>query len=237
MFKALLFDLDGTLLPLDLELFIQKYFEKLAPFFAHKIEPEILIKELWTSTMSMLKNSGTLTNEEVFMASFLPAIKQEKMVMYPLFEKFYQEEFPKLQKYSGYSPLSAQIIGQAQEKGYKIVLATNPIFPELAIRHRMQWAGIDNFSWDLVTTYENSRACKPNPLYFRQIIEEIKVSPEECLMVGNDVQEDLVASTLGMKTFLVTDYLIDRGQPLYQPDHRGSLQDLLSFIKELPVLG
>ena len=65
----------------------------------------------------------------------------------------------------------------------------------------MQWAGIDNFSWDLVTTYENSRACKPNPLYFRQIIEEIKVSPEECLMVGNDVQEDLVASTLGMKTF------------------------------------
>ena len=86
MFKALLFDLDGTLLPLDLELFIQKYFEKLAPFFAHKIEPEILIKELWTSTMSMLKNSGTLTNEEVFMASFLPAIKQEKMVMYPLFE-------------------------------------------------------------------------------------------------------------------------------------------------------
>ena len=101
----------------------------------------------------------------------------------------------------------------------------------------MQWAGIDNFSWDLVTTYENSRACKPNPLYFRQIIEEIKVSPEECLMVGNDVQEDLVASTLGMKTFLVTDYLIDRGQPLYQPDHRGSLQDLLSFIKELPVLG
>ena len=79
--------------------------------------------------MSMLKNSGTLTNEEVFMASFLPAIKQEKMVMYPLFEKFYQEEFPKLQKYSGYSPLICpKLLDKPKEKGYKIVLATKPYF-------------------------------------------------------------------------------------------------------------
>lgn len=234
MFKAILFDLDGTLLPLDLEVFVHKYIEALAPFFAHKVEPNKFVKELIIATEVMINNTGAVTNEEAFMQKFLPAVGQEKEEMYPLFEKFYLEHFPKLKKYAGYSLYSEKIVGQAMEKGYRVILATNPIFPEIAIRQRMEWAGIGSLPWDLVTTYENSMFCKPNPEYFRQICSKINLLPQECLMVGNDVQEDLVAGTLGMKTFLITDCLIDRGKPEYKPDYQGSLEEFYQFVCRLP---
>ncbi|MDK2824530.1 MAG: hypothetical protein PWQ67_282 [Clostridia bacterium] len=236
MLKAILFDLDGTLLPLDLEIFVHRYFEILGPFFAHKVEPKIFLKELMAATEAMINNPGNFTNEEVFMENFLPAIKQNKEEIFPLFEDFYLTEFPKLKKYAGHSPLAAQIVGQAVDKGYKIVLATNPIFPKMATEHRMDWAGINKLPWDLVTTYENSRYSKPNPAYFREVCSKLAIIPGECLMVGNDVQEDLIAGTLGMKTFLVTDCLIDRGNPVYTPDYQGSLENLYEFICNLPEI-
>lgn len=236
MLKAILFDLDGTLLPLDLEVFLHRYFEALAPFFADKVTPQIFIKELMSATKAMIENSGQYTNEKVFMDNFLPAIKQDREVVYPLFEKFYQEEFPKLRRYAGYSELAHEIVGQVQNKGYKIALATNPVFPQLATEHRMTWAGIENITWDLVTTYENSYSCKPNPTYFNEVCQKLNVLPESCLMVGNDVQEDLVAGTVGMQTYLVTDCLIDRGEPQFLPDYRGTLTDLSVFVADLPVI-
>ncbi|MGI6066349.1 MAG: HAD family hydrolase [Bacillota bacterium] len=234
MLKVLMFDLDGTLLPLDFDLFFHKYFETIAPYFQEIIEPAIFVKKLMASTYDMINNPGQFTNEQVFMDSFLPAIRQNKDTMYPLFEKFYEEEFPKLKKYAGYSQWSAQAIQKALDKGYRICLATNPVFPRRAIEHRMSWAGIERFPWEFVTTYENSYGCKPNPAYYKGICRVLKVTPKECLMVGNDVQEDLVAQTLGMKTFLVTDYLIDRGEPRYEPDYRGSLEELYNFMCGLP---
>jgi len=234
MFKAILFDLDGTLLPLDLEVFVHQYFEALAPFFAHKVEPKKFIRELMLATEAMISNTGTSSNEKVFMEKFLPAIGQDAEEMYPLFEEFYLNEFPKLEKYAGHSVLAEKIVGQVILKGYKAALATNPIFPELATKHRMEWAGIHQLPWDLVTTYETSTFSKPNPRYFQEVCTKLDLSPQECLMVGNDVQEDLVASTLGMKTFLVTDCLIDRGKPVYQPDYQGSLEDLYKFVCGLP---
>lgn len=236
MLKAILFDLDGTLLPLDLEVFVHKYFESLVPFFAHKVEPKLFIKELKKATEAMINNTGTLSNEEVFMEKFLPAVEKGKEEMYPMFEEFYLTKFPQLKEYAGHSALAEQIVGQVVTKGYKVALATNPIFPEMATRHRMEWAGVAQIDWDLVTTYENSGFSKPNPKYFSEVCSKLDVLPQECLMVGNDVQEDLVAGTIGMQTYLVTDHLIDRGTPNYQPDYRGSLQEFYEFICQIPYL-
>ncbi|MGI6225784.1 MAG: HAD family hydrolase [Peptococcales bacterium] len=233
MFKAILFDLDGTLLPLDLEVFVHNYFGQLAPFLAHKVEPKKMVKELMLATEAMINNDGAKTNEEVFMEKFLPAIGRERAEMEPLFEEFYLRKFPDLKKYAGHSVLAEKIVRQAIGSGYKVALATNPIFPEMATRHRMEWAGIHELPWELVTTYENSAFCKPNPQYFQEVCKKLEISPEECLMVGNDIQEDLVAGTLGMKTYLVTDCLIDRGTPKYQPDYQGSLEDLYGFIRSI----
>lgn len=233
MFKAILFDLDGTLLPLDLEVFVHKYFESLAPFLAHLVEPKKLVEELMLATEAMIQNNGVLTNEEVFMQKFFSAIGQEKTKIYPLFEEFYANHFPKLKKYAGHSVLAEKIVRQAIEKGYRVALATNPVFPEMATRHRMEWAGISQLPWELVTTYENSTFSKPNPKYYQEVCKKLDLAPRECLMVGNDVQEDLVAGTLGMKTYLIIDCLIDRGTPEYKPDYQGSLEEFYEFVASL----
>lgn len=49
-------------------------------------------------------------------------------------------------------------------------------------------------------------------------------------MVGNDVQEDGVAATLGMDLFIVTDHLIDREQTQLPPDRSGSLAQFLDRL-------
>ncbi len=236
MYKAILFDLDGTLLPLDMDKFVQEYFKRLSSYCAQIVEPQKFIKELLTATQLMIKNPGHFTNEDVFMRAFLPAINQEKTKMEPLFEKFYREEFPKLKGQLQNTILASRIVAKAVEKGYKIVLATNPLFPQLAIQHRMEWAGVKNYPWELVTSYENFYSAKPNIAYFQEIADKIGLEPQECLMVGNDVQEDMVASEIGMGTFLVTDYLIDRQVRKYQVQNEGTLLELEDYIANLPSL-
>ncbi|ATW28711.1 hypothetical protein DCMF_17765 [Candidatus Formimonas warabiya] len=234
--KTVLFDLDGTLLPVDFDVFLRRYFQAVTPYFKNMAEPAPFLKCLMFSTEEMVKNPGQYTNEEVFMTSFLPGMQQEKETVYDLFNLFYEQEFPKLKQYAGYSHLAEQIVSRVVEKGYQIALATNPVFPRMATEQRMIWAGVAHFPWALVTTYETSCGCKPHLHYFQEICAKLGVAPEECLMVGNDVQEDLVAGTMGMATFLVTDCLIDRGEPGFQADHMGSLEQLYHFVSNLPCV-
>lgn len=230
MIKAVLFDLDGTLLPLDTDNFVKKYFQEVAKSFAHKVDPSLFLKALLFGTNKMVENNGEATNEEVFFQNFLPMVDMPREEVFTLFENFYIKEFPKLKEFAGSSPVVQQILERTLDRNLKIVLATNPLFPLIAVEERMRWAGIDGYPWTYITSYENSRSCKPNPLYFQEILDKLNLLPEECIMIGNDAEEDLVAGTLGMKTFLVTDYLIDKGEKKYQPDYSGKLQELSGLL-------
>ena len=209
--KAVLFDLDGTLLPMDQDVFIQAYFgglaKKLAPF---GYEPESLFSAIWKGTSAMIQNDGTRINEEVFWESFchtlhLPSRKDETV-----FEEFYNNEFQKVKEVCGYEVQSAAIVRRLKDAGLTVVLATNPIFPAIATESRMRWAGLSPDDFALYTTYENIGYCKPNLKYYEEITSRLGVSPEECLMIGNDVGEDMIAAHLGMKVFLLTDCLINK---------------------------
>lgn len=114
-----------------------------------------------------------------------------------------------------------------------MVLATNPIFPAVATRKRVVWAGLSVNDFELVTTYENSHSCKPNPAYYREILQKIGVSSEACLMVGNDVTEDMVAKTLGMKVFLLTDCLINKDNLDISRYPNGGYDELIAYIQNL----
>ncbi|MGZ4111111.1 MAG: HAD family hydrolase [Tumebacillaceae bacterium] len=234
---TLLFDLDGTLLPMDNDRFTKGYFKHLVPHVAHLIGPEDFVKQLWKSTEAMVRNDDwKLTNEQVFKQDFLSALNAKEADFWPGIERFYANEFGELSHLAEPTPLARQVCEAALAKGYRLVLATNPLFPREATLHRMRWAGIADLPFELVTTYENSHFCKPNPNYYREIVQKIDVSPEHCMMVGNDSYEDLLAGTLGMKTFYVTDCAIDEGKAL-PFDHKGTMSDLLQFIREeLPDL-
>jgi len=52
-------------------------------------------------------------------------------------------------------------------------------------------------------------------------------------MVGNDVKEDLAASTVGMKTYLVTDCLINPPGLEPKADYVGTLDELSDYLEKI----
>lgn len=231
MTKTILFDLDGTLLPLDIDVFTKGYLASISSYCAHLVEPHTFTGALLRSTERMLRNEGPQTNEETFMADFLPAINHTRETIYPLLEGYYLKEFPALKKMAGQAELSALIVEEAIKKGWQVVLATNPVFPRLAVEERMRWAGITDYPWTYITTYENSTACKPSLKYYRELINKLDLNPEDCWMIGNDTHEDLVASKLGFKTYLVTDCVLERDKDYPEPHGKGTLKELLNYMQ------
>lgn len=227
MFKAVLFDLDGTLLPLDMDIFMAEYFKKLTADFIEHYPPEEFESYIWEATKAMVKNNQPdKTNQEVFMQTFFPLVKHTEEELIPIFDNFYAAKFNELKQFTSPSPLARKIVETLAAKGYRLVLATNPIFPLAATNARMRWAEIADLPWELVTTYENSHFCKPNPAYFAEILRQLNLMPKEVLVVGNDTLEDLAADKLGIKTYLVTDCLIDRGNSPFKPSAVGTMTDL-----------
>ncbi len=234
MIQTLLFDLDGTLLGIDMRIFLQKYFDSLSSIMSKYIPQEVFIPKLMSSTEEMIKNDNfNKTNKEVFLESFFIDLKVTPKELMPVFEDFYQNDFPKLQKYSEFIPEAPKLLQKSIELGYEVVIATNPVFPKEAINERLNWAGISNINYSLITSYEYMHYCKPNLKYYEEILNYVQRKPEECLMIGNDVDHDMVAKKLGIKTFLVDDFLINRSNNSYKVDYQGDLKSVEKVINKL----
>lgn len=231
--KAILFDLDGTLLPMDTDEFVKTYMKELAKWVSHIVDPNEFSKALWAGTSAMMKNvDENKINEQVFIETFLPLLNIEKDTIWPTLDEFYQKVFPTFSYLSSPKPEAKQVVESAKERGYKVAIATNPVFPEVATYERIKWAGLDASDFDFVTTYENSYFTKPHGQYYQYICKQLDVEPENCIMVGNDIQEDMCTSKLGMKTYLVNHYIIDRGEIAFTIDDQGTLQDLYSHLSK-----
>ena len=232
MIDTVLFDLDGTLLPMDQEEFVHTYMGLLAKkMVPYGYDPKHLIAAVWAGTQAMVENDGSATNEEVFWADFCHIFGADAQKDEPLFEEFYASDFAHVRTVCGFAPEAAEIVALLKERGVTVALATNPLFPEIATCQRIRWAGLEHGDFALVTTYENSRHCKPNPDYYLEVLEKLGKRPENCLMVGNDVQEDLLpARRVGMKAFLLTDCLINRGGADIGEYPQGGFDELKEFL-------
>lgn len=232
MLKAILFDLDGTLLPMDQDAFVNGYFKLLAKkMVPYGYEPEKLIKAIWQGTAAMIKNNGTQTNEAVFWDTFASIFGEQVRGHEPIFADYYAHEFQQVQSICGYNPKAAQVVNLAKSKGLRTALATNPVFPVIATESRIRWAGLEPKDFELCTTYENIGFCKPNPEYYREILRRMELDPQDCLMVGNDVDEDMVAETLGMQVFLLTDCLINKKGTDISAYTHGGFDNLLTILR------
>jgi HAD superfamily hydrolase (TIGR01509 family) len=202
--QAILFDLDGTLLPHDIDDFLPRYLALLTRTFAETLPGVDLARLVMASTQVMLANDGSHTNEEAFWSDFAPRFAQPRAELEPQFFDFYRERFPALGAAITPEASARTVVAACRELRLKTVLATNPLFPRLAIDERLRWAGLDAAQFDLITSYENMHYCKPHPGYFREIAEALGVPVHDCLMVGNDVKQDLQpAAAAGMQTCLV----------------------------------
>ena len=232
--KAVLFDLDGTLLPMEQENFVNAYFgglaKKLAPY---GYEQKSLIDGVYIGTKAMVKNQSDKTNEEVFWDTFAHILGEKVRKDAKYFDEYYNLEFDLVQNACGFNKESAVTVKKIKDMGFRVALATNPLFPAIATQKRIKWAGLKPEDFELYTTYENSNRCKPNLEYYSQILDKLGLKGEQCLMVGNDVDEDMIVEKLGMRVFLLTDHLINKSNKDLSTYPQGSFGDLLEFIKNI----
>jgi len=230
--KAVLFDLDGTLLPMEQNEFMKAYFGGLAKRLAPLgYESQKLISSIWSGSLAMVKNDGKRTNEEVFWDSFSEIYGKDVRKDEPYFDAYYSEDFDKVRNSCGFNENAVRAVAAIKSMGLRVALATNPLFPRIATEKRAAWAGLDLSDFELVTTYENSYYCKPNLKYYEDIIRQMGLEAKDVLMVGNDVDEDMIAERLGSGVFLVTDCLINRKDVDVSVYPNGSFNDLLEYVK------
>lgn len=232
-YKMILFDLDGTLLPMDQDVFVRNYFGRLAVKLAPMgYDPKALVNHIWAGVGAMVKNDGSCTNEDAFWKEFSAIYGPQVMEHIPVFDEFYRNEFQLSQEACGFNPKAKETVHGLKEMGYRVALATNPIFPSVATESRIRWAGLEPEDFEFFTTYENSSSSKPNPLYYAEVLNKLGCEAKDCLMVGNDVTEDGAAMKIGLNVFFLTDCLINQEQKDISAFPHGSFDDLLAFLRE-----
>ena len=230
--ETILFDLDGTLLPVDMERFLELYFKELTDEFSDLEEPERLIDILMKATRQMIVNDGKRSNEEVFIDSFFSMLQIDDIDgTMERFDNFYEHRYPQLKDKLELESSSNKLIELLSDNNYQLVIATNPLFPYKAIVERIKWAGIDPDKFSYITSYEEMHYSKPNIEFYKEIMERLNLNPDNCAMVGNDMHEDMIAGNLGITTYLLEDYKIE-GKKNVKPDWQGSLDQLISSTKE-----
>lgn len=232
--KTILFDLDGTLLPMDQDAFIKRYFTELAAkMVPYGFETDAFLHTMWNGVNSMMNNDGSRLNEAVFAEAFLESCGREATVYADVLESFYRTEFERAKVHTAYTPKAAELVKDLRDKGHRLVLATSPVYPRVAVEARMRWAGVSPDDFAYITTYENSCFCKPNPAYYTEILRKLGVSPADCVMVGNDTKDDLPAEQVGIQVVLMTDCLINRGGVDMTPYVHGNFDAVGRYLRGL----
>lgn len=229
IFKAILFDLDGTLLDSNMETFLPHYLQRLAARVAHLAPPKAFIAHLLQATEAMAANDGRAANAEVFATAFYPFAGRTRAELEPIFERFYAEDFPHLRDLTRSRPEARPIVQLAIASGYDVAIATNPLFPETAVRQRMAWAGVDDLPFKWITTYENSHFCKPNLSYWAEVCDRVGHPPTACLVVG-DEHMDMVAAGIGCPTYLTPGPATALRPDTPAPTYRGTLAELAELL-------
>ncbi len=239
MIKAILFDLDDTLLDNKPERFLPPYFQALSSYVAHLVPPNRLIAALQQATGVMLADHDrSRSNADVFWEAFTPLIGIPQATMEPLTARFYEERFDDLARFTALRPAARPAVQTAFDHGYRVVIATNPLFPRRAIEHRLAWAGVPvtEFSYDLITTYENMHTTKPQPAYYSEIAARLALETAECLMAGDDPLRDVApAQAVGMPVFWVNDPPPAGPAPDRPPTYAGSLADITLLLDDLAL--
>ena len=237
MGNTILFDLDGTLVPFRQDEFINTYLEALV----RRLRPmgydgDKLVQALWKGVGAMVKNEGAVTNRQLFWEVFTKELGIQALALESLLDDFYAREFDEVRATLREDADRGALIHSLREKSYTLVLATNPVFPKVAVETRLRWVGLTGADFDYMTTYENSRRSKPDPAYYQDILTKIGRRGEECLMIGNNPVDDMSARSLGLSVCLVTDYLENPDNLPIDAYPHGSFREVETYLKKLPKL-
>ncbi|SHI45979.1 HAD family hydrolase [Parasporobacterium paucivorans] len=233
MVKNVLFDLDGTLLPMDHDRFIKKYLDVLTlklketPYNAEEI-----IFALVSGMQTIAKDeSGMYTNKETFWRTFTRLYPVDKAVMESVFLDFYENEYSQIKEIVTPNPIIRESVTLLLEKNHNLILATSPVFPEIAVVNRLKWSDLNPVDFSYISSFENSNYAKPSLNYYEDILHKLDLDPGECIMVGNDLHEDGIVEELGIDCYLITDFMINRNNSTRKTKWMGSFTDFHKIIQ------
>jgi len=236
MIDTILFDLDGTLVRFTQKAFIDAYFGELAKVFGKMgMDINLSIKAVWAGTKSMFINDGTKLNSERFWHTFAKVMEldgERLKTVEAACDSFYTNEFNTVKSIIDYSDIPKRLVRGLAQKGYKIALATNPLFPKCAVESRLGWIGLAASDFIHITHYSNSKFCKPHLGYYKEILQEIGKTPEQCIMVGNNPSEDMIPREIGMETYLVTDYMENESDTDITTYRKGTLAEMETTLMQ-----
>lgn len=230
--RAVLFDLDGTLLGVDMQTFIPAYLDGLAKRMIDLADSRQIADAMRQAVIGLLTEvDGRDTLEQRMLASLCQQLAIPPERYHAALEDFCLNSLSGLRSLVQGHPLSPSLLDACLERGWQVVLATNPIFPRATIDARLIWAGIDPSIFHHVTDYQSCRFCKPHTEYFTEILARLDMTAERCLMVGNDTQHDMAAGLVGIKTCLLTLWRIDRRGSRFPADWEGTHEELLCLLQ------
>lgn len=232
MLKAIFFDMDGTLLPMDTWDFTQRYMGGVAKLAVkHGLDAEAFVKGIWVGTEAMIKNTGEKTNEAVFWEYMEKFMGKDLRYLDPEFQEFYRTDFDCVLPSIGKNEKIPQLIKDLKGK-VDMYITTNPFFPREGQLSRVRWAGLNVNDFGFLTSYEDEYHCKPNPEYFVDQLKKTGLKAEEVLVVGNDAIDDACCLKAGIEIFIVTDCLLHAEKNPIDDMPHGDFDDLRNFLKE-----
>lgn len=232
-YKLIMFDMDGTLLPMNQDEFVNGYFSLLCKKLINYIEPKQFVSAIWSGVKAMGESNGLKTNRDAFWDDFCLKTNTNRKIIEPICDEFYANGFKDAKKFTGDNPLACEAIKLAHDKSEYVVLATNPLFPLVAQETRMSFIGLKKEDFDFVTAYEDQRYIKPNVKYYEEILKRFNVEASECFMIGNDEKEDAYpCSLLGIDCYMVSDCEIKCAEHPFT-GKRGTFEELVEFLRRL----
>lgn len=233
-YQAILFDLDGTLLPMHEPTFVTYFYQALVEYLTPMgVSPKQVGEVLKMSLEYVVGNDGRCCNRQAFINYYDYYYNSNGLrINIEDIERFYATDFDsKVRNSCGYDPDAAKVVEYIKTTNTPIIVATNPFFPRVATLVRLGWAGLHASDFCEITTYENYHYCKPNIRYFHELFDRTGFDPCKCLMVGNNVNEDMIASQLGCDVYLITRNLINIGNQDISKYHHGDFLSLLEYLK------
>jgi FMN phosphatase YigB (HAD superfamily) len=228
--QYLLLDLDGTLIKFDLNTFIQNYLRLIQDYFSHLPYASSVPEWILGGTSVMLNSVKTITNKEKYLNYFQEKSGLSESEIWEIFIHFYNTDYNKLEEITEPMDGAESFLKLAIERGYHLVLATQPVFPEIAIRKRLVWAGLEKIPFELITHIENMYASKPHRQYFDQILSMLNITGDKCLMIGNDLDMDMAAKNYGIPTFYLQTDSANPNTTIENADYRGDFKELAQIL-------
>lgn len=208
MIKAVLLDLDNTLLHNQDEAFAAAYLRLVGEYLGARWRRDDLSGTFLRAIHALTgRRDMQQTNTDLLLSILCRETGVPALDIRAALEDFHHNRYPALQTYTRPVPGAAELVQSLREQQYAVAIVTNPIYPAEAIRQRLAWANLPHTfdAYALVTNADIMRYTKADPAFYVEVAARIGVEPDEAIMIGDSLKNDIQpAQQVGLHTYHIS---------------------------------